>query len=309
MDIRDDVLQYSLTRNKRRTTKQKIRFLKSLSSEVRHLGYTKEVSTKVAKINHRDNYNLYVGNIEKADTILTTYFDTPPRSFFGLHYKVGDAHNNYKWVMIAQVLPFALYIVFELLVFILVVFPMLRMSNVWQQVAGGTLAAASIWISLKLKDGIAQASNLSNSTASIILMLEVMRQLSAKQRKRIAFIFADNGSVDNLGLKVAANYISHHSKKNPRIIYFDSIGDARNIQIFRDNKVLVNRDHNAWNIFPLSALKNDEFLVKFTDYIVTNGTEVGGSVVPDNETSTQQHFDPQKLSYLSQDLIKELNVA
>lgn len=305
MDIRDDVLKYSLTQNKRRTKKEKIRFLRSLSSEARHLGYAEnEVSTKVAKINRKENYNLYIGNVEEADTVLTTYFDTPPRSVLGLHYKVGDARNNYKWAMISQTLPFVVYTIFELMVIALLVFPMLRMNDVWQQTTAVILAVLLIGVSLKLKNGLSQSSNLSNSTASIILLLSIMRQMTAAQRKRVAFVFTDNGMVNNLGLKVAANFISYHAKKEPQIIYFDSIGDARNIRIFHDDKESLTGMNNSWASSPLNTLKNDEFLVKFTDCIVTNGAEVDGSVIPDDETTTQHNFDFKKLGFLSRDLIK-----
>lgn len=86
MKYEDWIIRYGAVIRKRFTRNEKLKFLYGISKEFNNMGYV--VDVKEAKIGRDTNYNLYVGNINKAKYIVAAYYDTPPSTFGILPYKL-----------------------------------------------------------------------------------------------------------------------------------------------------------------------------------------------------------------------------
>ena len=73
----DRLARYSFMYRSRNSNKEKTRFLKALVTDISQV--RKDIS--VIEYSNQKKFsarNVYVGNIEKADQIVCTYYDTPP---------------------------------------------------------------------------------------------------------------------------------------------------------------------------------------------------------------------------------------
>lgn len=82
--LKDLVLRYCVIFGKRFSAKQKIAFLRVISKELIQLGYMVEAKLaklKLATRRYENYYNAYIGDLNKAELIICTYYDTGVNNF------------------------------------------------------------------------------------------------------------------------------------------------------------------------------------------------------------------------------------
>lgn len=213
----DRLARYSFMYRSRNSNKEKTRFLRALVTDISQV--RKDIS--VIEYSNQKKYstrNVYVGDIEKADQIVCTYYDTPP-AYFG-NYVLFDRKKQEKQttkaVLCTSLIWIFLGILGTLLYMKLVSAPFVLFS---MQTACLALIYGGYFIILsRLSKGTWNRKNLIRNTSSVLCLLHMLTE--NKNQKRVAYAFIDEGCYGERGLDVLMNSV----KKNAKVYYLDSIG-------------------------------------------------------------------------------------
>lgn len=213
----DRLARYSFMYRSRNSNKEKTRFLKALVTDISQ--ERKDIS--VIEYSNQKKYsarNVYIGDIEKADQIVCTYYDTPP-AYLG-DYVLFDRKKQEKQTTKAAVYTSLIWVFLgilgTLLYMKLVSAPFVLFSV---QTACLVLIYGGYFIILsKLSKGAWNRKNLIRNTSSVLCLLQMLTE-NQNQRK-VAYAFIDEGCYGRRGLDVLMSSI----KKNAKIYYLDSIG-------------------------------------------------------------------------------------
>lgn len=221
--FKDRQFRYQHIYRLRRTKKQKQRFLSALVKDIA------EVREDIQVIEYQQNKryvssNLYVGDIEKADRIICTYYDTPPKGF-GSYYLLDRSKQKKSitgFLVVSSLLA--------LLAGVLLTLLYMRQSNSAFDIRSiQTLVVilgygGYFYLLSKVTKGLSTRKNLIRNTSSILTMLSVIEEGAGK---KTAFAFVDEGCFGDIGLKVL-----QESCKSPAQIYFlDSVGADADLYI------------------------------------------------------------------------------
>ena len=88
--MNDWIVRYVFLLKKRNTDKQKDKFIQTFLSDV--LNIRDDINVIEIEEKKRKYHNIYIGDVSKADKIITTYFDTPIVSFGD--YSFTDTEKN-----------------------------------------------------------------------------------------------------------------------------------------------------------------------------------------------------------------------
>ena len=208
--------RYQYVYRVRRTTKQKHRFITALAADIAKM----REDIQVIEYNRNKKYaanNIYVGDIEKADRIICTYYDTPPQSFGPYH--LFDRKKQSKGTM-GFILASALI---TLLVGLIVTLAYMRIApNAFDLSAPSTIIAALFFggyffLLSKVAKGLSTRSTLIRNTSSILTLLQLIDET---KRKNVAFAFLDEGAYGEVGLKA----MQESAKPSAEIFFLDSVG-------------------------------------------------------------------------------------
>lgn len=227
MKYKDWIIRYGAVTRKRFTKKQKLRFLTGISQEFSNMGYA--VDVKEAKLGRNSNYNLYIGDIDKAKYIVAANYDTPPSTFGLLPYKLFDENNRKTSMIISSFLPTLLLMIIGSL------FILKFAGPTWSDKAFSMLdviytfiLSCIFLIMYHVKDGIGHQRNFIRNTSSIIALLDFASSLPANQRRRVAFVLTDCGCTNCAGDKLLTERVGNKSN----IIHLDSIGSSDPLYLF-----------------------------------------------------------------------------
>ncbi len=233
MKYEEWIIRYGAIARKRFKKNEKLKFLTGISQEFSDMGY--RVDVKAAKVGHETNYNLYVGNLEKAKYIVAANYDTPPSTYGILPYKLFDEKNRTLAVVISSILPMILLIALG------GIFISKLAAPVWSDGAFGlldvlyTIILLSIFaIMYHIRGGIGSQTNFLRNTSSIIAMLSFASDLSQNQRKNIAFVLTDYGCINNIGDKL----LSKAKTDKSTVIHLDCIGNTKPLYLFYPHSFL-----------------------------------------------------------------------
>lgn len=217
--LKDWYIRYHLIFGKRYTRKQKDRFLNSLSADM--LPFRQDLKLDSFRLTEKDKNeyrNLYVGDPEKADTIICTYYDTPAARFSPYHF-FDEEHrmkNTTKFILVTSMI----YIVIGLLFTLLVAMPIFQANGI-----GNILSISFILFYIVffyflgiISRGWPKKKNLIQNTSSVLLLLNC---IATCKTKHVAFAFVDGGSTNNAGLE---RLIEQYRSK---IWMVDSIGSQK----------------------------------------------------------------------------------
>lgn len=215
--LNDRLARYSFLYRSRNSNKEKSRFLKALVTDISQV--RKDIS--VIEYGNQKKYNtrnVYIGDIEKADQIVCTYYDTPP-TYFG-EYVLFDRKKQERqttkaalftsiiWVLIGGIgtllytkLNFEPFVLFSVQTLCLVL------------IYGGYFVILS-----RLSKGMWNRKNLIRNTSSVLCVLQMLTE--NKNQKKVAYAFIDEGCYGEQGL----DFLMKSVKKNAKIYYLDSIG-------------------------------------------------------------------------------------
>lgn len=197
--LKDWTFRYQYIYRKRRTNKQKQRFLSALAADVAKI----RPDIKIIEYKQNKKYissNLYVGNIETADQIICTYFDTPPKS--RRPYYLFDREKQRRGLTIS----IAVTSLITLLIGVLVT--LLYVKNASNRIFD--LSSVTTWLAVlfygiffylfsKITKGLSSRKNLIRNTSSILSLLTLIDEV---KKQKVAFAFVDEGCFGELGLEV-----------------------------------------------------------------------------------------------------------
>ena len=226
--LKDWYFRYHIIYGKRYTRKQKDRFLDSLAADVRQIRNDFQVDTFKLNAKDRNEYrNLYVGNPQKADTIICTYYDTPIARFSPYHF--FDLNDRKKKITNFILLTSILFIIVGLLFTIFVAIPVFQSYGAMNIRFLGCILFYILYFSYlnKITRGWPNRNNLIQNTSSVLLLL---LSLTTFKSKRIAFAFVDAGCTNNAGLERVME------QNKAKIIMLDSIGANTPLHLVDENR-------------------------------------------------------------------------
>lgn len=213
----DRLARYSFMYSSRNSNKEKTRFLKALVTDISQV--RKDISVIEYSNQKKDSArNVYVGDIEKADQIVCTYYDTPP-AYFGdyiLFNRKKQGKQTTKAVICMSLIWIFLGILGTLLYMKLVSAPFVLFSV---QTACLVLIYGGYFVILsKLSKGEWNRKNLIRNTSSVLCLLQMLTE--NQNQKKVAYAFIDEGCYGRRGLDVLVSSV----KKNAKVYCLDSIG-------------------------------------------------------------------------------------
>jgi len=213
----DRLARYSFMYRSRNSNKEKTRFLKAIVTDISQV--RKDIS--VIEYSNQKKYsarNVYIGNIEKADQIVCTYYDTPP-AYLGdyvLFDQKKQEKQTTKAVLGTSLIWFFLGILGTILYMKLVSAPFVLFSV--QTVCLALIYGGYFIILSKLSKGAWNRKNLIRNTSSVLCLLQMLTE--NQNKKKVAYAFIDEGCYGRRGLDVLISSV----KKNAKVYYLDSIG-------------------------------------------------------------------------------------
>lgn len=212
--FKDWLFRYQYIYRVRNTEKSKSRFLSALVMDISEM----REDIQVIEYNRHKKYasrNVYVGDIEKADQIICTYYDTPPKNYGS--YELFNLEEQRKRTTI-----------FILVSSILMILVGVIGTFIYMQYEASGLNVTpfrTVFIFLtfgiyffllgKITKGLPNRKTLIRNTSSVLALLEI---ISESKDERTAFAFIDEGSFGEAGLEA----LSH--KKQAKIFMLDSVG-------------------------------------------------------------------------------------
>ncbi|WP_392558773.1 hypothetical protein [Orbus mooreae] len=233
--LTDLILRYCVLFGRRFFAKEKISFLRVFSKEVLQLGYqldAKLAKLQLAKRRYQNFYNGYIGDLNKADIIICTHYDTGVKNFnLTSKYAFNNSFNkkNYLISLLPIIVTFLLSIALNLFLFI----PGIQEAGLLS--FSGLLSLLTtlvlFYFIVRYHGGIPNQKNFVCNSSSLILLLNLMSKLDKKRKRKIAFVLLDGGCTNSFGLRMLENYSKNILKKT--VIFVDSIGNDEQIQIFK----------------------------------------------------------------------------
>lgn len=233
--LKDLIFRYCVLFGKRFSYKEKIGFLRVISKELIQLGYyvdAKIAKLQLAKKNYENYYNAYIGDLDNADVIVCTYYDTGV-NYFNLAkifaFEQRFSKPRYFLGLIPVFILLAIAIALNLFVFL----PDIQLVGMYS--LSGALAIIStlllFYLILKCKKGVANKKNFVCNTSSILVMLNTINKMDKYQKKRVAFVLYDGGCSNQYGIKMLENYSDKINKK--KVIFLDSLGNSESLLFFK----------------------------------------------------------------------------
>jgi len=268
---KDWILRYNNVYKKRQSFKQKSRFLRSLSTDLQLLDKEFEIEEYSDSGNKKDTTrNVYVGDIENAKKVVTTYYDTPAKHFGSYHY--FDIEKNGKNTILFTMLFAIIYLIVGALATIYIMesnFEVLSFTGLIVVV----FYFLYFYIFSKNVKGISRRNNLVQNTSSVVMMLDYIN--NSKYSNNVAFAFVDKGTTSKQGLNNLLNEI----KATTRVMYLDSIGSSQPIEVITPSTVIENSDESESESF---MTHND------LDYVLTRDSKISGYFLKKSELNSKE---------------------
>lgn len=206
--------KYNQTYGIRYTKRQKRRALDAIDADFHVLGYD---STHIkGRFLFTKADNLVCGNLKHAKTIIVVAYDTPQWSLWRYHrfYPFHGNANRYQSV-IPMMLCTTLFYAFAIL-------SAQMAGDLIQNEIGALLylwgiLVVTLFFCYFFMHGIANRHNANRYTAGIVAAYEIAAGLSKDQRRKVAFVFLQEGRIDHYGTKVLADELRKQNK-NPDVI-------------------------------------------------------------------------------------------
>ena len=221
--LQDWFYRYGRLLDKRHTEKQKEIFIQSIIQDASALKLNAKIDEFKSTANDRENQNIYIGEISKADIIICTYYDTPSLHM-GEYRFFSQSFNRERTLRMGVLLSLlALIIVFLFTLFIVI--PTLNVKGIYniQSVFWILLYIPYFTLLRKFTKGMSRGNNLIRNTSSILTMLELIK--NKKDKKKIAYAFLDGGTTNKAGI------LRLKEKTDKNILFLDSIGSEHNLYL------------------------------------------------------------------------------
>ena len=249
--MNDWIVRYGFLLKKRNTDKQKDKFIQTFLSDV--LNIRDDINVIEIEEKKRKYHNIYIGDVSKADKIITTYFDTPIVSFGD--YSLTDTEKNKRNSLsrIAFESVVSLCIGLGIFFFLMRVFEGTLLTTVLT-----VFALAFFYVFNGIVKGRASSKTQVRNTSSLVLVLSLLAKY--KGNKKVAFAIVDGGCTNEIGLVALKNSVKIQSK----IYELDSVGANTTLIVTEAS------DQKSFKIHPnLERLGNAILSEKIDDVLLT----------------------------------------
>lgn len=248
-NLKDLIFRYCILLGRRFSYKEKITFLRIISKELIQLGYNvdaKIAKLKLARKKYENYYNAYIGDLDKADVVICTYYDTGINYFnlskiFAFNQKFN--RSRYFLGLIPIFILFIISITLNYFIFI----PNIHETS-FISISGFLLIISTLllfYLILKFKNGIPNKKNFVCNTSSILVILNIINKMEKPLKKKIAFVLYDGGCSNQYGIKMLENYSEKIKKK--KFIFLDSLGNSDSLLFFKPKSANFDFEHINFN--------------------------------------------------------------
>ena len=196
-------------------------FLDELKNLMQSNGYDAVVSRD--KSGSVTSSNILFGPIHTAKAVIVTYYDTPQRMPKILQYTPLNMQRKVVNNFLLRSMKEFVTIVIGIMLFLLTL--ALFWSNnsleIMDVVAVFIILLAMVFIKTAIQLPSKYSAKRNNS--SVALMLDVMLELSAQERDKVAFAFVDNGTMDMQGDRIFSETLVQLGLEIP-VIMLDAVG-------------------------------------------------------------------------------------
>ena len=236
--MNDWIVRYGFLLKKRNTDKQKDKFIQTFLSDV--LNIRDDINVIEIEEKKRKYHNIYIGDVSKADKIITTYFDTPMVSFGDYSFTDTEKNKRNTLTRIAFESVASLCMGLGIFFFLMQVFEGTLLTTVLT-----VFALVFFYVFNRIVKGRACSNTQVRNTSSVIEVLSLLEKY--KKNKKVAFAIVDGGCTNEIGLLALKNSVKSESK----IYELDSVGantaltvtkrsDPKSFKIHPDLKSLGN---------------------------------------------------------------------
>ncbi|XKM13507.1 hypothetical protein RCS94_10855 [Orbaceae bacterium ac157xtp] len=299
--LTDLIFRYAIIFGKRFSIKDKIAFLRVITKELMQLNY--RVDTKVAKLaltnkKNQHYYNAYIGDLEKADLIIATYYDTAITNF-NLLKTYAFQHQFSKISYFIGIAPIIFVFLLSVILNWFIFIPHIQYEGFFS--VSGILTVLStlflFYLILKYKNGIPNKNNFVCNSSSIITIINLIQKLDKKEKKKIAFVLLDAGCTNQYGLKMLENYSKTVHEKT--FIFLDSIGNGDELCFFKSPKSKLNMPNQTININTIDT--------SLTDYLLISSGKVSTNkqiLIANAHSRKDKQLSPERLEKHTQTLLE-----
>lgn len=231
LTMRDSSKKLLDTYQIRKTKKQKEEFRNWLHNHLGTLGF-EATNQKYSK----SGTNIIVGDINKAQIILTAHYDTQPNFFIPMFMGI-------KWVglILSQLI---LVIPIFLIIFLISFCIGFLTGNPF--IAGIVGWLVCILFLLQMTIGIANKHTANDNTSGVATLIAIAEELSDELRDKVCFVFFDQ---EELGLIGSASFKKKYKEviSEKTLINFDCVSDGDNILFIAKKKFRKSGYNNILN--------------------------------------------------------------
>lgn len=293
--VGDLILRYGVILGRRCTRGQKKRFLAAAARQFELCGYgpsLDEDSHVVRGAGSKRFVNLYAGDVDHADVLFITYYDTPGLTLPDRGSKAFQTGFRPQDVLVSSLLLGVTALAGALLIYRFAL-PLVFSAGILS--LGGLLFVALCVPLLAFvtgfREGLPRWNNRVRNSSSLAVLFDLARQVRDEASgKKVAFAFVDEGCRSGRGLEMLRRRLG---RRRPRRIYVDSLGSDG------DPICLTNlRCPPEWGNRVAVRRLGTEKRKQYGDYLVCAGKEDGtGEIVIDtsSEVGTQRVIDRSSL--------------
>ncbi|UUX33414.1 hypothetical protein [Fundicoccus culcitae] len=246
--LKDWQFRYMHVFKKRYTNKQKTRFIKSVLSDISQ--FRDDITVTELKSDKRHKVrNIYIGNVKKADIVISTYYDTPSK-YFG-NFQFFNTEKMQKQTLWVNVLSSLVLLILGVLYTMYIAIPILNQSNMLLTllvVAGYLLF---FWLLSIAAGGHPKPTTRVRNSASILYLLQSMNQVKSK---KVAFALVDYGCKNSYGLEGLLAV----TKPTSQVYYLDSFASKQELFVVPGSETDVPIKEGKRDVtFIISAKKTD----------------------------------------------------
>ena len=257
--MNDWIVRYGFLLKKRNTDKQKDKFIQTFLSDV--LNIRDDINVIEIEEKKRKYHNIYIGDVSKADKIITTYFDTPIVSFGDYSFTDTEKNKRNTLTRIAFESVASLCIGLGIFFFLMRVFEGTLLTTVLT-----VFALAFFYVFNGIVKGRPSSKTQVRNTSSIIEVLSLLEKY--KKNKRVAFAVVDGGCTNGIGFVALRNSVKAQSK----IYELDSVGANTTLTVTEDSNqksFKIHPDLDSLGNVILSEKIDDELLIRQRQKIET----------------------------------------
>lgn len=209
--MNDWIVRYGFLLKKRNSDKQKDKFIRAFLSDASNI--RDDINVIEIEEKRRKYHNIYIGDISKADKIITTYFDTPIVSFGD--YSFRDTKKNKRNTLARIAFESFAFLCIGLGIFF---FLMHVLEGKLLTTALTVFTLSFFYLFNGIVKGRASSKTQVRNSSSVIEVLSLLEKY--KNNKNIAFAIVDGGCTNYIGLAILCTNV----KQQTHIVELDSVG-------------------------------------------------------------------------------------